>query len=219
MFEPYDSTDFIAHYKLKGSTYSPFVNRQGLFLIGDSVVHTPVYESLEEYFGSGISLYGDDMSTSEATSTNKAEVKYTKSDGTFVKVRAMPSVASGTKWVAGKEYKQLNCQLLSQRKRALWKRHHASVSFRYQLSGSGLGFGASDPQDTYFISHNNQILLNVVDPFGKEDYRLGIYGRNERYGNGVPMWSLTGRMEIWSDEIPESKKEHQKSILKYMQIK
>ena len=50
MFEPYDSTDFIAHYKLKGSTYSPFVNRQGLFLIGDSVVHASVYESLEEYF-------------------------------------------------------------------------------------------------------------------------------------------------------------------------
>lgn len=24
MFEPYDSTDFIAHYKLKGSTYSSF---------------------------------------------------------------------------------------------------------------------------------------------------------------------------------------------------
>lgn len=23
---------------------------------------------------------------------------------------------------------------------------------------------------------------------------------------GIPMWSLTGRMEIWSDEIPESKR-------------
>ena len=31
MFEPYDSTDFIAHYKLKGSTYSSFVNRRGCF--------------------------------------------------------------------------------------------------------------------------------------------------------------------------------------------
>ena len=30
MFEPYDSTDFIAHYKLKGSTYSSFVNRRGV---------------------------------------------------------------------------------------------------------------------------------------------------------------------------------------------
>ena len=43
MFEPYDSTDFIAHYKLKGSTYSSFVNRRGVFLIGDSVAHAPVY--------------------------------------------------------------------------------------------------------------------------------------------------------------------------------
>ena len=206
MFEPYDSTDFIAHYKLKGSTYSPFVNRQGLFLIGDSVVHASVYESLEEYFGPGISLYGDDMSTSEATSTNKAEVKYTKSDGTFVKVRAMPALEDGTMWIAGKEYKKVKCELLSQRKRVLWKRHHASVHFRYQLKGSGLGFGAPAPQGGYFISHDNQVILNIVDPYGKETYNLGVFGKNDRYGNGVPMWSLSGRMEIWSDEIPESKR-------------
>lgn len=206
MFEPYDSTDFIAHYKLKGSIYSPFVNRQGLFLIGDSAVHAPVYESLEEYFGLGISLYGDDMSTSEATSTNKAEVQYTKSDGTFVKVRAIPFVRDETRWIANKEYKQLDCELLSQRKKVLWKKHHASVHFRYQLSGSGLGFGVPNPSWSYFISQNNQNLLTVVDPYGKKDYNIGIYGRNEQYGNGIPMWSLTGRMEIWSDEIPESRK-------------
>lgn len=57
------------------------------------------------------------MSTSEATSTNKAEVKYTKSDGTFVKVRAMPALEDGTMWIAGKEYKKVKCELLSQRKR------------------------------------------------------------------------------------------------------
>ena len=33
-----------------------------------------------------------------------------------------------------------------------------------------------------------------------------MFGKNDRYGNGVPMWSLSGRMEIWSDEIPESKR-------------
>lgn len=204
MFEPYDSTDFIAHYKLKGSTSSSFVNRKGLFLIGDSVVHVPVYESLEEYFGSGISFY--DMSTTEASSTNEAEAQYTKSDGTLVKVRAIPSLSGGTMWLGGKEYKNVECQLLSQRKKVLWKRHHANVYFRYQLKGSGLGFGAPAPQGGYFISHDNQVLLNIVDPFGKEDYNFGVFGRNEKYGNGVPMWSLTGRMEIWSDEIPESRK-------------
>lgn len=177
-----------------------------MFLIGDSVVHASVYESLEEYFGPGISLYGDDMSTSEATSTNKAEVKYTKSDGTFVKVRAMPALEDGTMWIAGKEYKKVKCELLSQRKKVLWKRHHASVHFRYQLKGSGLGFGAPAPQGGYFISHDNQVILNIVDPYGKETYNLGVFGKNDRYGNGVPMWSLSGRMEIWSDEIPESKR-------------
>ena len=102
------------------------------------------------------------MSTSEATSTNKAEVKYTKSDGTFVKVRAMPALEDGTMWIAGKEYKKVKCELLSQRKKVLWKRHHASVHFRYQLKGSGLGFGAPAPQGGYFISHDNQVILNIV---------------------------------------------------------
>lgn len=201
MFEPYDPTDFIAHYKLKGSASSSFVNRKGSFLIGDSVVHAPVYESLEEYFGSGIALY--DMSTSDASSTNQAEAQYTF-EGTLVKVRAIPSVESGTLWLGGKEYKKVNCQLLSQRKKILWKRHHTGVHFRYQLAGSGLGFGASF--NGSFIGHNNQLILNVEDPYGKDDYNLGVYGRNEQYGNGIPMWSLTGRMEIWSDEIPESHK-------------
>ena len=76
MFEPYDSTDFIAHYKLKGSTYSSFVNRRGVFLIGDSVAHAPVYKALEEYFGSGISLYGNNEATNEKNDINLAESKY-----------------------------------------------------------------------------------------------------------------------------------------------
>ena len=209
MFEPYDSTDFIAHYKLKNSFYSPFVNRDGVFLIGYSVVYAPVYESLEAYFGPGISMYGENMSTSEATSTNKAEVKYTKEDGTYVKVRAQPS-EDGTMWIgpdeAKKEYKRVKCELLSQRKKLMWKRHHANVHFRYQLIGSRDGFGTSNAQNTAFISNNNQVLLSIVDPFGKKDYNLGVYGKNNLItGKGIE-WSLTGRMEIWSNEIPESRK-------------
>ena len=90
MFEPYDSTDFIAHYKLKGSTYSSFVNRRGVFLIGDSVAHAPVYKALEEYFGSGISLYGNNEATNEKNDINLAESKYQIPGGDYVKVRAIP---------------------------------------------------------------------------------------------------------------------------------
>ena len=64
--------NLIAHYKLKGSTYSSFVNRRGVFLIGDSVAHAPVYKALEEYFGSGISLYGNNEATNEKNDINNA---------------------------------------------------------------------------------------------------------------------------------------------------
>lgn len=77
----------LLHYKLKGYTYSPFVNRQGLFLIGDSVVYTAVYESLEEYFGLGISLYGSNGATTESD-MNCAEIKYQIPGGDYDKSKS-----------------------------------------------------------------------------------------------------------------------------------
>ena len=121
MFEPYDSTDFIAHYKLKGSTYSSFVNRRGVFLIGDSVAHAPVYKALEEYFGSGISLYGNNEATNEKNDINLAESKYQIPGGDYVKVRAIPRFIE-LQTIENKNYLSLGFDYLSQKKKVLWKK-------------------------------------------------------------------------------------------------
>lgn len=196
MFEPYDSTDFIAHYKLKGSTYSPFVNRQGLFLIGDSVVHTAIYESLEEYFGSGISLYGSNEATDESY-INYAEIKYQIPNGDYVKARAIPKF-SGSRTISNQEYRVVSCEILSQKKKVMWKKHHADVYLDYRVKGSGVGFGVTNPNNGQFSSCNDQPLKLKYAAYGKNTIDLGICGKNAF----SPLWMLNGTLEIQADDIP-----------------
>ena len=196
MFEPYDSTDFIAHYKLKGSTYSPFVNRQGLFLIGDSVVYTAVYESLEEYFGLGISLYGSNGATTESD-MNCAEIKYQIPGGDYVKARAIPKF-TGSRMISNQEYRVVSCEILSQKKKVMWKKHHADVYLDYRVKGSGVGFGVTNPNNGQFLSCNDQPLKLKYAAYGKNTIDLGICGKNAY----SPLWILNGTLEIQSDDIP-----------------
>ena len=192
MFEPYDSTDFIAHYKLKGSTYSSFVNRRGVFLIGDSVAYAPVYKALEEYFGSGISLYGNNEATNEKNDINLAESKY-----------QIPGY-------------------LSQKKKVLWKKHRTMIILRLTASGSGSGFEVYNVSIKNYQNKNGVTILLHTDVYNKllakdQGGMLGHVGENPRNSVTIvtpPRFEFSGRMEIWSDEMPESNKGTAKISLK-----
>lgn len=164
MFEPYDSTDFIAHYKLKGSTYSSFVNRRGVFLIGDSVAHAPVYKALEEYFGSGISLYGNNEATNEKNDINLAESKYQIPGGDYVKVRAIPRFIE-LQTIENKNYLSLGFDYLSQKKKVLWKKHRTMIILRLTASGSGSGFEVYNVSIKNYQNKNGVTILLHTDVY------------------------------------------------------
>ena len=75
LFNPYDSTDFIPDYKTE-VMYRSFVNRNGVFLIGDSLVH-PTERTIENLFGSPIMLLGDNITTDESSLKKESVVEAT----------------------------------------------------------------------------------------------------------------------------------------------
>ena len=85
-------------------------------MIGDSVAHAPVYKALEEYFGSGISLYGNNEATNEKNDINLAESKYQIQGGDYVKVRAIPRFIE-LQTIENKNYLSLGFDYLSQKRK------------------------------------------------------------------------------------------------------
>ena len=197
LFNPYDSTDFVANYKIS-SIFQGFANRQNRYLIGDSLVKCPVY-SLYDLFGPAIEMYGKNEATDE-NSMNKAESKYQIPGGDYVKVRAIPQlvgVDAGGFMAVGFDY-------LSQKKKVLWKKHHGRIHLRLTA------YGSNDWQiynSTYykFISYQNKTVMIYAQVYNKSEAekpghslgRVGVSGTSPKY-------YFRGNMEIWSDEIPES---------------
>ena len=227
MFEPYDSTNFIAHYKLKELQYSAFTGKDGTFLIGDSVIYAPVYNSPEEYFGSGIVLYADEERSDEKYDTNTAYAQIKPADADkskrLVKIRAK-WYFSGEKIVIDRinnvdreyKYQEIKIDFLSQKKKILWKKHRATIYVRLTATGSGpngleviyADAGIQKPSMPFLIE------ANVYDEW---TMRYGRVGENEPGSIMQPVpyrYTLNGRMEIWSNEIPEAKKGTAKLDLK-----
>lgn len=200
MFNPYDSTDFVANYKIKNSIYRRLVNRQGLFLIGDSTVKCPLYTSYD-LFGTSIVAYGDNIATGEGN-MNKAESKY-QNGGDYVKVRAIPTFVI-TEIISGKYYKRVGFDYLSQKKKVFWKKHHGRIHLRLTATGSGNVFDIFNIATRKFENSYNQTVMihaNVYDKLNaKDNAALGHVGSNLT----APTFYWRGNMEIWSDEIPEA---------------
>ena len=217
----WEAFQYIAHYKLKGSTYSSFVNRRGVFLIGDSVAHAPVYKALEEYFGSGISLYGNNEATNEKNDINLAESKYQIPGGDYVKVRAIPRFIE-LQTIENKNYLSLGFDYLSQKKKVLWKKHRTMIILRLTASGSGSGFEVYNVSIKNYQNKNGVTILLHTDVYNKllakdQGGMLGHVGENPRNSVTIvtpPRFEFSGRMEIWSDEMPESNKGTAKISLK-----
>ena len=217
----WEAFQYIAHYKLKGSTYSSFVNRRGVFLIGDSVAYAPVYKALEEYFGSGISLYGNNEATNEKNDINLAESKYQIPGGDYVKVRAIPRFIE-LQTIENKNYLSLGFDYLSQKKKVLWKKHRTMIILRLTASGSGSGFEVYNVSIKNYQNKNGVTILLHTDVYNKllakdQGGMLGHVGENPRNSVTIvtpPRFEFSGRMEIWSDEMPESNKGTAKISLK-----
>ena len=207
MFNPYDSTDFIANYKVKNTIYRCFVNRQGIFLIGDSVVQCPTY-GIEEFFGSSIVTCGDNEATNESSRSNNAESKYQIPGGDYVKVRAIWNFAEQT--ISNKNFQYIDIDYLSQKKKVLWKKHHATVHLRFKATASGEGIEVYNEAYSRFENQNNANVMLYTEVYDKKNVNLGRFGETAKPSGPVvgpfTRYSLDGRMEIWSNEIPETNK-------------
>lgn len=196
MFNPYDQTDFVANYKIKNTLHRFFVNRAGFFMIGDSVVYTPKYTS-EELFGTGVEIYGSNETT-DLNSKNKAESKYQIPGGDYVKVRAIWTYSDGQ--ADGLTYKLIYVDYLSQKKKVLWKKHHATIMLRFTAKGGGHGLEVFTEQQQY-VNRDGLTTMAYTQVYNKLTMFLGRFGKTT-WGAYV----VNGNMEIWSNEIPEINK-------------
>lgn len=203
IFNPYDSTDFVVNYKVKNTLYRNLVNKQNVFLIGDSVVKCPTYTS-EELFGSPITTYGDNITT-DRNSINRCESKYQIPGDKYVKVRAIWNFEEQK--LSFGNYQYIDIDFLSQWKKIVWKKHHATVILHVKAAGSGNGFEIYDKYDQKFDNQNNKDVVLRIDTYDKLNVNVGRFGESKipsgplvgpfvRYG-------LKGEMEIWSNEIPQ----------------
>lgn len=103
-----------------------------MFLIGDSVAYAPVYKALEEYFGSGISLYGNNEATNEKNDINLAESKYQIPGGDYVKVRAIPRFIE-LQTIENKNYLSLGFDYLSQKESFMEKTPYNDYTTSYSF--------------------------------------------------------------------------------------
>ena len=203
MFNPYDSTDFVANYKVQNPLYRNLANKQGLFLIGDSVINCSTY-TLNNLFGSSITTYGDNIATGE-NNLNKAESKYQIPGGDYVKVRAIPTFIA-TEIISGKYYKQVGFDYLSQKKKVLWKKHHGRIHLRLTATGSGNIFEVYNITAKQFENRYNQTFMLYVNVYDKLNAKDGMALGHVGQSANSPEFFFRGDMEIWSDEIPESNK-------------
>lgn len=191
LFNPYDSTDFIPNYKVT-SICKNFANKQGMFLIGDSVVYAPT-RTEEDVYGSPIMIYGDNEQT-DMNSLNKAESKYQIPDGEYVKVRAIPEIL-GFRYPAPFEIMDIGIELISQKKRSIfWRAHHADIYLTYNLK--------STYQNSMWSKDKKKI--HVYDKIGASDNLIAMVVITNFDTNTT--YKLSGTMEIWSNEIPEAYK-------------
>lgn len=217
MFEPYDSTDFIAHYKLQLPAYSAYVNRDGFFLIGDSVVRPAVYTDLTEYFGNGITLYADEERSDKDngdTNTAYAQIKPADSD----RKKKLVKIKVTVKWggeisekispAITKYYQKIYIDYLSQKKKVLWKKHNATIYIRFNMSGSAQIDGW-DSQRGY-LPVRMPFLQQTAVYDEMNNWPWGRVGEKAKPTSSVLIgpfvrYSLSGDMDIWSNEIPEDK--------------
>lgn len=217
LFEPYDSTNFIAYYKLKAFFYSAFTGRNGIFLIGDSIIHAPIYNSPEEYFGSGITLYSDRDISDERYDTNSAYTQMKPADADkskrLVKVRANWYFSGELKYTDKTtqkvtKYQEIKIDYLSQKKKILWKKHGATIYLRFTATGSGPD-GLQILYSDLGLQKPSMPFTLITDVYDERTMRLGQVGENPEGSIMQPRdyrYSLQGRMEIWSNEIPEDHK-------------
>ncbi len=189
MFNPYDSTDFIPNYR--ASMYRYLINRQGLFLIGDSVVNVPQYTP-EYIFGSPIMALGSNEST-DYNSINKAEIKYQIPNGDYVKARVLIEFVGVSYDNLHRESRVFGFELLSQKKKVLWKKHHADLYLTYRLEGRQY----IAPTPVTFSANNAKFAV-----YGKIDAKNHPVGDVSQNSNGSPRYGLGGTLEVGTNEIP-----------------
>ncbi|WP_279179004.1 DUF4848 domain-containing protein [Parabacteroides johnsonii] len=202
MFNPYDSTDFVANYKVQNPLYRNLANKQGLFLIGDSIIKCPLY-TLEELFGSPIAVCGDNIVTTEENSTNEAESKYQIPGGDYVKVRARWHFLPISIYI----YNEID--YLSQKKKVLWKKHHATIILTYEIKSSSSPFEAYYYNAGFKIQIGGRLDTEVYDK--RNGMRVGRFTELAKPSASVAVGPFTrflfdGKMSIWSNEIPEKNK-------------
>ena len=108
------------------------------------------------------------------------------------------------------------------KKKVLWKKHRTMIILRLTASGSGSGFEVYNVSIKNYQNKNGVTILLHTDVYNKllakdQGGMLGHVGENPRNSVTIvtpPRFEFSGRMEIWSDEMPESNKGTAKISLK-----
>lgn len=102
------------------------------------------------------------------------------------------------------------------------KKHRTMIILRLTASGSGSGFEVYNVSIKNYQNKNGVTILLHTDVYNKllakdQGGMLGHVGENPRNSVTIvtpPRFEFSGRMEIWSDEMPESNKGTAKISLK-----
>ena len=119
-------------------------------------------------------------------------------------------------------YKSLILSYSADYRRILRKKHRTMIILRLTASGSGSGFEVYNVSIKNYQNKNGVTILLHTDVYNKllakdQGGMLGHVGENPRNSVTIvtpPRFEFSGRMEIWSDEMPESNKGTAKISLK-----
>ena len=194
------------------------LNNKGLYYVRVSREPVPIiYNSPEEYFGSGITLYSDRDISDERYDTNSAYTQMKPADADkskrLVKVRANWYFSGELKYTDKTtqkvtKYQEIKIDYLSQKKKILWKKHGATIYLRFTATGSGPD-GLQILYSDLGLQKPSMPFTLITDVYDERTMRLGQVGENPEGSIMQPRdyrYSLQGRMEIWSNEIPEDHK-------------
>lgn len=119
-------------------------------------------------------------------------------------------------------YKSLILSYSADYRRIFLKKHRTMIILRLTASGSGSGFEVYNVSIKNYQNKNGVTILLHTDVYNKllakdQGGMLGHVGENPRNSVTIvtpPRFEFSGRMEIWSDEMPESNKGTAKISLK-----
>lgn len=129
----------------------------------------------------------------EYNSMNKAEIKYQIPNGAYVKARVLIQFVGFSYDNLHRESRVFGFELLSQKKKVLWKKHHADLYLTYKLEGRQY----NAPTTVTFSANGSKI--HVYGKIDAKNFPVGEVSQNSGSGS---RYGVGGTLEVGTNEIP-----------------